>query len=236
GGGKRRRVKEKERPVFYWLARALVRLLLLPFCALQVEGAERLPSTGPLILAANHASILDPLLLGVAVRRRITFLGAAYLFSYPGLSLLLRALGVLPVRPSSGRAQWLKESRRLLERGEVLGVFPSGGIAPARAEVALPGAAHLALCTGSPLLPVAIAGSAQVWPLGRWWPRRGKVRVAFGLPIEKGVLSPSNPGFRAERAALIAQVKEEIKALLLARPGPAGESYSRRRKGGKAAF
>lgn len=221
--------------MFYRLARALVRLLLPFFCSLQVEGAERLPSTGPLILVANHVSILDPLFLGVAVRRRVTFLAASYLFDYPGLGLLLRALGVLPVRPGSGRARWLKESQRLLKRGEVLGVFPSGSIAPSRAEVALPGAAHLALSAGVPLVPVAIAGSAQVLPPGRWWPRRGRVRVTFGFPIEEGVLSPSSPGFRAERAALIAQVKEEIKALLFGGAGSGGGEPLRARGRGKGA-
>ena len=152
-------------------------------------SGEHIPREGPFVLAANHQSILDPLVLIACIPRKITFLAAAYIFRIPLVGLLIRAAGALPVN-GEGSMKSIKTGLARLSQGEVLGLFPEGGVSldgaikPFRS-----GWAYFALKTGAPALPVVLTGSREVLPVGRYIPRRGQIRITIGepLPVKKGV-------------------------------------------------
>src|SRR5688572_32938106 len=90
-------------------------------------GEEHVPARGPAVVASNHPSYLDPILLSLQVTRPIRFMAWEKLFNFPLLGALMRAFGAFPVdtRPGQGRAAYEK-ARALLEAGEVVGLFPEG--------------------------------------------------------------------------------------------------------------
>jgi 1-acyl-sn-glycerol-3-phosphate acyltransferase len=150
----------------------------------RLEGVERVPSEGPIIIAGNHLSYLDPLAHAyfvVQAGRRPRFLAKAELFDNPFLGMVLRGAGQIPVRRGSGDQTPLEEAARALERGEVVLFYPEGtsvtdnaDLSPMRGKT---GAARLSLATGVPILPVATWGGQYVWRKG------ARKSFTFGRPI-----------------------------------------------------
>jgi len=174
-----------------------VRALLLAFLdalfrvvfSYDCEGEEQVPATGPAVVAANHPSYLDPMLLSIRVRRPIHFMAWDALFRVPVLGRVIRALGAFPVdtRPGKGREAFAR-AKAMIEKGEVVGLFPegkrsrSGWLEPALRE----GAARLAWETGAPLVPATIAGAFRAWPHHQKLPRPARIKVRFHEPIDPG--------------------------------------------------
>ncbi len=172
-----------------------VRRLLKPFIeaifrvlfTYECSGQERVPVRGPAVVAANHPSYLDPVLLSLRVRRPIRFMAWDALFRFPILNTLLRAFGTFPVdvRRGHGRQAYDK-ARALLRAGKVVGIFPegkrsrTGWMEPNLRE----GAARLALETPAPLVPATIAGAHRAWPHYQALPRPARIRVRFHEPID----------------------------------------------------
>jgi 1-acyl-sn-glycerol-3-phosphate acyltransferase len=154
-----------------------------------IEGTRNVPSQGPVILAANHPSYLDPLYLMVGLDRPVRFLAWERLFRIPVLGTLIRRSGAISVdldRP--GRAS-LEAAVRVLRAGEVFGIFPEGGRSDFGVMNPLKsGVARLAMLTGAPIVPVTIRGAFRVWSKHQWLPRPGSVKVCFHPPIR---LDPS---------------------------------------------
>jgi 1-acyl-sn-glycerol-3-phosphate acyltransferase len=171
--------------------RSLVRILLEALCRLlftyECRGQENIPETGPAIVAANHSSYLDPVLLSLEVDRTIRFMAWDALFQVPFLGSLIKAFGAFPVdvRHGQGKAAYLK-AKSLVEAGEVVGIFPEGKrsqnawMDPALRE----GAARLSFETGAPLIPASIAGAFRVWPYSRPLPSPHRIQVRFHEPID----------------------------------------------------
>ncbi len=130
---------------------------------IELVGTERVPRTGPVLLASNHVSFLDFTLVGLAARpRRVRFLARHDVFGHRAAGPLLRSMRHVPVDRQAPAAAYLT-ARRLLERGEAVGVFPEAGISQAYDVRALmPGAVALAAATGAPLLPVAVWGPQRI--------------------------------------------------------------------------
>jgi 1-acyl-sn-glycerol-3-phosphate acyltransferase len=148
---------------------------------IKVSGLENLPSSGPVILAANHMTNFDVFPMQFAINRSIYYMGKAELFQNPLLDALLRRLGGFPVYRGA-RDNWaMLHSKRVLEAGQVLGIFPEGsrnrgkGLRPGKS-----GAARLALETGAPVVPVGVDGSHRLFVK---FPRRSTVRINLGRPI-----------------------------------------------------
>ena len=168
--------------------RVLFRLLGL---RIEVSGAERVPASGPVVLAANHASFADFAVVGlpgVQRGRLVRFMAKESVFRAPVSGPLMRGMGHVPVDRRSG-AVAARRALRLLQAGEVVGVYPEATIGHAfhlkgREDLRL-GAAHLAITTGAPLLPVAHWGLHRVLTVGpRVSLRRGRwVGVAVGEPL-----------------------------------------------------
>lgn len=162
---------------------ALFRVLFTYDCL----GEEKLPASGPAVVAANHPSYLDPLLLSLQVPRPIRFMAWDALFHVPLLGRFIRAFGAFPVDLRRGRGREAYErARALLEQGEIVGIFPegrrseTGWMEPALRE----GAARLAWETGAPLYPATIAGAYRAWPHFRLLPQPARIRVRYHDPID----------------------------------------------------
>ena len=182
-------VDERDIGRWYWATRAASLPLRKYWLDIRLEDEANVPETGGVILAANHLSFLDSVLLMYSLPRRVSFLGKAeYLAAWPTRKLF-PAAGMIPV-DRSGRAvvKSLGWASKRLEQGEIVGVFPEG----TRSRDGLlgrghTGVAHLALRTGAPIVPVGVAGSAEAQPPGTRFPIRGaSVRLRFGSPVDLG--------------------------------------------------
>jgi 1-acyl-sn-glycerol-3-phosphate acyltransferase len=173
--------------------------LLRRMYRIDVAGADRIPASGPVILAANHESIWDPFILGVTTPREIHYMAKSELFRSRPLAAAMRAFNAFPVERGGGDRAAMSEAGRLLERGAVLGMFPQGTSKPERQIGWHRGAARLALATGAPLVPVRLIGTAPLpWP--------SSLRVVVGEPI---VVPVSRPTVAAAKA-LTAQVEQAV--------------------------
>ncbi|MGD0452256.1 MAG: lysophospholipid acyltransferase family protein [Solirubrobacteraceae bacterium] len=166
---------------------ALVRFLLTPALRLwfrvRISGREHVPAHGAAIIAPNHKSFLDAFFVGIATRRHVRYMAKAELFKGPSGWLLLR-LGAFPVLRGEADAEALETARLILEQGGVLVVFPEGTRVEDPHALGAPhhGAGRLALMTGAPIVPAAIAGTQRLWlgPL----PKPRRVQVAFLAAID----------------------------------------------------
>lgn len=194
------------------LTEALFRVLFTYRC----EGEQNVPPTGPAVLAANHPSYLDPVLLSLRVPRPVHFMAWDALFRVPLLGALLRVFEAFPVdvRQGKGREAYAR-AQALLEAGELVGIFPegkrsrSGWMEPSLRE----GAARLAWQTGAPLVPATIAGAFRAWPHYQSLPRPARIRVRFHEPIDPAPYR-SLPEEQAVEA-LLAELRRRVERSLL---------------------
>ncbi|HVH30447.1 MAG TPA: lysophospholipid acyltransferase family protein [bacterium] len=151
---------------------------------LRIEGREHEPPQGPFIVAANHASALDPPLVGTSLHHRASYMGKQELFTVPILGPLLRSIGVFPVRRGEADHRAIRTSLDVLMSGGVLVMFPEGTrSADGRLQKPEPGAALIALRTGVPVLPMAVIGSYRILPKGTRWPRFQQITIRMGSPL-----------------------------------------------------
>lgn len=149
---------------FYQFARALCRLYLRIFRLWRVEGSDHLPATGPVIIAANHVSNLDPVVVGCAFERRVSYLAKEELFQVPVLRWIIRQLGAFPVKRGSGDRGAIRAAINVLEQGSCFGIFPEGTRSKdGRLQEPKLGVAMLAAKTGAPVLPVALLNTESVF-------------------------------------------------------------------------
>ncbi|MFP5309910.1 MAG: lysophospholipid acyltransferase family protein [Actinomycetes bacterium] len=174
------------------LVRRVVRPLLRTWLRLEVEGLEHLPADGPVLIASTHCSHADSLALGAGTHRPVFFLGDERLTRWPLLGPLLPRLGMVPVQRGRGDRRALDLLGGLLADGHAVVVYPEGSRSrDGRVHRPRSGVARLAAATGVPVVPVAVAGIFEVWPIGRRPRLRGgRVVVRFGAPIEPPVDHP----------------------------------------------
>jgi 1-acyl-sn-glycerol-3-phosphate acyltransferase len=193
------------------------------FADVQVEGLDRIPPTGAVILAANHISNADPVLLGAWVtpglrRRRIHWLGKKELFAWPVFGSIAAHGGVHPVDRSTADVEAFRLATRILEAGYVLMVFPEGTRSPTGTlQEAKDGVATLAMRTGAAIVPIGINNSDAVWPKGRSLPSpfpRRTVRVRVGEPFRTADVVPPDMDRRAAKAAATTAIMGRIAELL----------------------
>ena len=147
---------------------------------LEVVGADRLPVSGPAVVAPNHASVLDGIVLGAAISRELRFVAKAELWQSRLLAWMLDGLDAIRIKRGCGDHLALARMRQALDAGQAVAIFPQAAIRGDR--VWHRGAARLALVTGAPLVPVSLVGTARALSRGRiGFPR---LRVIVGEPIE----------------------------------------------------
>jgi 1-acyl-sn-glycerol-3-phosphate acyltransferase len=191
---------------------ALFRVLFTYDCL----DEEKIPATGPAVIAANHPSYLDPLLLSLQVARPIRFMAWDALFRIPLLGAIMRLFGAFPVdvRPGRGRDAY-EQARALIEEGEVVGLFPEGKRSRSgwMEERLREGAARLAWETGAPLVPATITGAFRAWPYFRSLPEPARIRVRYHDPIDPEPYRrlPEDEGV----AALLDELRRRVERTLM---------------------
>jgi 1-acyl-sn-glycerol-3-phosphate acyltransferase len=174
-----------------------------------IEGIENVPATGPVLLASNHLSFADSVVIPIVAPRKVVFLAKAEYFTGSGLRGRLskawfEGLGMVPVDRTDTRAALnsLDVALEVLGRGEAFGIYPEGTRSrDGRLYRGRTGVAQLALTAGVPVVPVGLLGTADLQPPDATWPRRAKVTVRFGAPIDfTGRFEGLAPG-RARREA-----------------------------------
>ena len=171
------------------IARPLFRILF----SVEYYGLENVPAGGPVILAGNHPSYLDPLLIILPIKRVIRFMAWDALFRVPLLGLIIKAMGAFPVdiRRGKGEAAY-REALRVLTSGEALGIFPEGQRSERGPMGEMrTGTARLAIETGAPIVPITIGGASRAWPKHRLLPKPAKIVVRYHKPIHPDELKPA---------------------------------------------
>ena len=223
---RRRDSAEKTRPSLFWALGAVVVPVVGYLCRIEIEGEENLPETGPYVLAPNHYTEIDPLIVAVAVwrlGRAPRFMAKDSLFRVPVLGAILRRTGMIPVARASSSAsarQTLSAAEQLVEHGRGVIVYPEGtltrdpGLWPMRGKT---GAVRVALEGGIPVIPMAHWGVQDVMArYGRsvsLWPPRKRVRIVIGEPVDLDAFRERNtqPAVLAQATAV---VMDDIAGLL----------------------
>jgi 1-acyl-sn-glycerol-3-phosphate acyltransferase len=195
---------------FYHLVATLSWPVVYGLFRLEVRGLERLPADGGFVLAANHASSLDPWPLGLPLwpRRQLFFMAKVELFN-PVLGPLLRAAGAFPVRRGQHDLEAIRTAVRICREGGIVAMFPEGtrrgkGLRKKFEPRPRTGSARIALAAGVPLVPAAIAGTERLSRLPR-------LRVAYGEPVPLADLADAPPLEAYQQAT--ARLMERIEAL-----------------------
>lgn len=185
-------------PVAYWLLKVALTPVLRLLWRVRVEGREHVPAHGPAVLAANHQSFCDSLFLPLVVPRKVTYLAKAEYFDSRKTAWFFRAVGQIPIRRGGG-----KESERALETakdelaaGKLIAVYPEGTRSIDRwVHRGRTGAARLSRECGVAVIPVGIAGTADVQPVGSRLLRPWRtVTVRFGAPMRmEPAADPDDP-------------------------------------------
>jgi 1-acyl-sn-glycerol-3-phosphate acyltransferase len=181
----------------------------------KVEGRDNIPTTGSLILIANHVSLSDPFFLIFSFPRFINFMAKEELFRSPFLRLWLHWAGSVSIRRNgkiTEKQRMLKSARDALERGLILGMFPEGGRnRDGKLRKGKPGSAVIASKTNVPIIPVGIAGTDKIKGVSWLW-KRPDIVVNIGKPFK---LPPTNGQMsKSQMQLLTTQLMTEIAALL----------------------
>jgi 1-acyl-sn-glycerol-3-phosphate acyltransferase len=180
---------------------------------MRIEGAANIPTQGPVVLASNHRSNLDPFFLGVSSPRQIHFMAKAELWKVSPLGKVISAMGAFPVARGAADRRAVREALAVLDKGAVLGLFPEGHRHRDRLGKINPGVTLFSLREGVTTIPVIMMGTERV--IRGHFPRLPRVRVVFGTPLE----IPGADVKHSQRAEVAGQGLAEA----LARLAEAGE-------------
>ncbi|MER7668539.1 lysophospholipid acyltransferase family protein [Kitasatospora sp. NPDC096128] len=182
-----------------------------------IEGIENVPRKGGVILASNHLSFIDSVVIPLTAPRRVHFLAKAEYFTGTGLKGRLskgffESIGAVPVERGTYRSAQasLESALEILEDGKAFGIYPEGTRSlDGRLYRGKTGVAWLALTAGVPVVPVALEGPEQILPVGKRLPRIKKVTVRFGEPLHFDELHGQARSLKARR-----QVTDEVMAAI----------------------
>lgn len=183
---------------FFYVVKFVSWIILRVGFGLEVRGQEHVPASGTFIVASNHVSFLDPVVVGVACPRRVCFMARSTLFAHPLLGWFLRGTRVIPLKRGEADLGAVREAVRRLHEGEPIAIFPEGGRQlSGRLGQARRGVGLVATTARVPIVPVLVRGTFQAMPPGENRLHRAKIRVAFGPQIpytgERFLPAPSSP-------------------------------------------
>ena len=218
--------------MIYELLHPIVTPLATAIWRPEVVGRENVPPKAPVILASNHLSFVDSVVIPLTSPRQVAFLAKSEYFTGKGLKGWIsrewfEGVGSIPVDRDDTRAAQASLDLALahLRSGGAFGIYPEGTRSrDGRLYRGRTGVAWLALQAGCPVVPVALSGTQDIQPVGSRLPRRAKVRVEFGAPIEVAGRFDGIPQGRARR-----ELTDEVMAAILTMSGQewAGE-YNQR--------
>ena len=169
----------------YRVAYYSFRALYATYFRWRVFHPERIPATGPVILASNHASFMDPPLIGAGIRRRVNYLARNTLFKVPVVGAMMRSWRVVPVDREGGGAAGLKGIWDRLSDGGVILLFPEGTRTDTgRLRAAKSGVGLVVIKSTAPVVPVRVFGSFAAYGRHLRWPRPRRLMVKYGHPLD----------------------------------------------------
>lgn len=200
---------EKRKDIWHHIVRTVARLTFTIAWRVRCYGRENIPEDGGVLVVSNHQSHLDPVLVGLAIDRRMSYLARQSLFTFAPLRWMILSVGAIPLDREGTGLAGLKESLKRLKRQEMLLVFPEGTrsrdgeVAPFK-----PGFCALARRSKLRLLPVAIDGAFDAWPRTSPFPHFGTVHVHLGKPM-----TPAEVAALRTDDELVAEVQRRIEVM-----------------------
>lgn len=179
--------------MLYRFARTILLALFKLIFRFEARGVEHIPREGGVVLCSNHKSVLDPITLGIAVKREVHFMAKAELFDIPLFGGLIRKVGAFPVKRGGVSKETIRMAVNLLRDGEVMGIFPTGTRNQA-VGLGKRGAVSMAFRGGAAIVPVAIVGSYR--------PFR-KMMAVYGAPLDLRTYAESGTSEDMEAATEI---------------------------------
>ncbi len=171
--------------MIYAIFRNIFWIIFKLFFGFKVYGRENIPSEGGMIIASNHVSYLDPIMLGIAFLRPVHFMARESLFSNSIFGKMLPFLNTFAVRREYADFRALREATRRLHHGNAVVVFPEGTRSlDGKIQKGQPGLAIITSVAKAKVIPAYIKGSMDVLPRGAKFLKRGKVSIHFGKEIE----------------------------------------------------
>jgi putative phosphoserine phosphatase / 1-acylglycerol-3-phosphate O-acyltransferase len=202
--------------------RRLIRPEFIPYARFAFEGVSHIPKTGPVIIAANHRSYFDPLVIAMLLAkagRNGRFLAKKEVVDAPVVGQVVRAFGTIRVERGSGSDQPLEQAAEALAGGEVIVILPQGTIPRGEAFfdsqlVGRPGVVRLAAMTGAPIVPIGVWGTELVWPRNAKVPNVANVTSPPLVTAQAGKPVKQLKGTRKAQTTDTAKVMSAIAALL----------------------
>jgi 1-acyl-sn-glycerol-3-phosphate acyltransferase len=168
----------------YWLGWASFRLMFATYFRWRYFNPERVPLSGPVILASNHASFLDPPLVGAALSRPLNYMARDTLFRFPGIGWLLRQWQAVPVDREGGGAAGLRKILEALDADRAVIVFPEGTrTRDGQLQHARSGIGLMVLKSKAPVIPVRVFGTFDAYGRTARFPKPCRVAVKYGKPL-----------------------------------------------------
>ena len=200
----------------YRIGWTLFRAVYATYFRWRVFGAEQVPLEGGVILASNHASFLDPPLVGAGIKRDINYLARESLFRFPGIGALLRSWNAVPVDRDGGGAKGLKTILDRLLNGNGIILFPEGTrtkdgkLLPARSGIGL-----TVIKSTAPVVPVRVFGTFEAYGRNHKFPRPRRIAVKYGRPMNFEVLrAEAKTCDKARLKEIYQRVADEIMAAI----------------------
>ena len=177
---------------------AVARLIYRPV----IEGRENIPRTGPVLLASNHLSFVDSIIIPLLAPRRVVFLAKSDYFTGKGIRgawmrWFFTAVGAVPIRRGTAGAarEALNSAMEILNDGLAFGIYPEGTRSrDGRLYRGRTGVAWLALAARCPVVPVGLTGTQDIQPVDSRIPRIRKITIRFGTPLDFSYLQGAKPG------------------------------------------
>jgi 1-acyl-sn-glycerol-3-phosphate acyltransferase len=211
------RGKARMKPV-YFIGWTYFRIFFRLFCRWEVYNPEHVPLTGPAILASNHASFLDPPLVGAAAPREINYLARETLFRFPVVGSILKSVNAVPVDREGGGAAGLRAIFDRLMNGGAIILFPEGTRSPdGNLQKAKSGIGLTVIKSEAPVVPVRVFGTFDALSRHHSFPRPRKVAVKFGTPMDFAALRAEAKSCSKQRLKEIYQeVADQLMAAIAA--------------------
>lgn len=207
----------------YWLVWVAVRLAATVLFRLKVSGQHRIPKTGGVLIAANHASYLDIPILGCGMPRRASFMGRMDLFEGPA-GWLMRYLGWIPIRRERVDRGGFEEAVTRVKAGQAVVIYPEGSrTEDGRLQPGKPGVGMIVAATGCPVVPAYLAGTYDALPPGAKWIRLRPIRVTYGEPMDFSALLKELDG-ESKKKDVYQRIGQEIMDRIAALEGVASLS------------
>jgi len=197
----------------YTIIKTIFFILFKIFWKIEITGSDNIPKKGSLIVAPNHVSYLDPVIIGISMKRKVHFIAKKEVFSTVLGNLFFRQLNAFPVDRDKIDMAALKNALNLLQQGEILGIFPEGtrSMNGELKEFKL-GIIKIAMKAGAPILPVGIIGVHKIYPRGKKFPTlfKHKIIVRFGSPISFSTQKTKDKIYQKESLNELSQKIKEL--------------------------